>query len=104
MNQLALRFKREEIDPWPYAWGDIELHELTKRWHRAERIPATRWTHQNGHHTVTSESGRAAGYTHYTVTDTECNCPDAVQRAPWAWCKHRLALWMHLHSEQEAVA
>lgn len=27
---------------------------------------------------------------------TGCNCPDGTTRAPFGWCKHRLACWLYV--------
>lgn len=42
----------------------------------------------------------------YTVSlATGCNCPDGTTKAPFGWCKHRLAVWLYVqHMEGHGVS
>ena len=50
--------------------------------------------------TVVSETDSAL---HYRVKSS-CDCPDAEDKAPQGYCKHRLAVMIHKRAVQEAAA
>jgi hypothetical protein len=89
--------------PW-FMWTVKDQSALYRRWLSAKDIGRERWigATSDGSFLCTAQSGANVGRTHYAVSLGGCTCPDAP-KAPWAWCKHRIALWVWHNSYREGA-
>ena len=87
---------------WTLLLQEKELAGFMARWERAQDLVPN---------AVTACTLDAQGHRLYQVTSSKdhtrfynltlpsgCTCPDASTlggRAPWGWCKHRLAAWIY---------
>jgi hypothetical protein len=76
------------------AKGQALHPELAGRMERAAMLLVLRRVEKEDDGTWRVESEREPGH-FYRVTPEGCECPD-VQRAPRGYCKHRLAVALHI--------
>lgn len=80
-------------------WDVQSMVRLDDRWKRAREIVTRDEVQRNNGHWVVNSQSRAG--LHFEVrlngilgADKHCQCEDYTKRAPWGWCKHRLAAWI----------
>jgi len=91
---LRRQFEDEQGCP---VWDVTSMVKLDERWERAKGIVKSRNqvkpVDQN-HYLVSSQS-RLDLMFHVSLNGGRgCDCEDYGKRAPWGWCKHRLAAWI----------
>ncbi|MEE8465775.1 MAG: hypothetical protein V3S68_04805 [Dehalococcoidia bacterium] len=92
-RQALDQFQSE--NPWLLMADGPTLSAFYARWDRAGSLPGTfyggglkglpEWGYWKGPVEDTEPN--------YRVSVHSCSCPDATNRAPNGWCKHRLAVW-----------
>lgn len=94
-------FLANGIRPPIMVWNAKDTAALWRRWNRATELAQvnTRWRDwEGGWWRCVADTGLTAGHSLYQVSLGSCTCPDNP-KAPWGWCKHRLALWIRLNVE-----
>lgn len=89
MERLLERFIEGGISPPADVWAPKDIAALGARWERAKGITRDRWLSRTPGQVFTCQGNEGRIY---QVTLRDCNCPDN-RKAPWGWCKHRIALW-----------
>jgi len=83
-------------------WNELSMVRLDQRWQRAREIVFRGDVcRQNGAFAVRSQSRSqlrfAVRLDGILGWDKGCDCEDYLKKAPWGWCKHRLAAWIYSH-------
>lgn len=79
------------------VWDVTSMVRLDDRWERAKGIVKSK--HQvaqvdQDHWLVSSQSRLDLTFKVSLNGGKGCDCEDYSKRAPWGWCKHRLAAWI----------
>lgn len=79
------------------VWDIQSMVALDSRWERAKEIVQAKTQVKQGdsaHWLVSSQSRLDLTFNVSLNGGKGCTCEDYSKRAPWGWCKHRLAAWI----------
>lgn len=86
------QFAREH--KWLLLADGPTMGQFYARWNRAEELPGIFYGGGDGvwdYHKEILLRGQPGAY---VVSVHGCTCPDASNRAPNGWCKHRIRVWI----------
>jgi hypothetical protein len=79
------------------VWDVQSMVALDNRWERAKEIVKAKGQVKQvlpEHYLVSSQSRFDLTFRVSLDGGQGCDCEDYKKRAPWGWCKHRLAAWI----------
>ena len=84
------------------VWEPLACVRLDQRWERARKIVFSGDViPSNGHFAVRSQSRSQLQFrvklNGVLGWEKGCDCEDYMKKAPWGWCKHRIAAWIYSH-------